>query len=171
MKMKQTGKLLSLLLVLVMVLSALPVNILATGETGNESTDVAEIGGVGYETLAEAVAEAVSGDIVKLLANNTETVTVDLTKGYTLDFNNFYAIGATIITNGENWGVSVNNEILIAEMQENLPNGYILKYNDTDWNGEYTVTTGNYAAETVFFKRNDRKVCKPRRCCFLRCSS
>lgn len=99
MKMKQTGKLLSLLLVLVMVLSALPVNILATGETGNESTNVAEIGSTGYKTLAEAVAAANSApEAVTLKLLDDVTLDADLGIGnngeITVNLNGFTIDGA-----------------------------------------------------------------------------
>ena len=78
-------KLLSLFLALVMTLSLCSVP--AFADTTDNSDNVAEISGVGYATLAEAVEAAEDGDTVTLLANVTMSATLEIEKSITLDLN------------------------------------------------------------------------------------
>ena len=85
--MKKTGKLLSVLLALVMVLSLMPMTALAAD--GKE----AKIGDKPYDTLAEAIDAANAGDTVTLLKDVefADTFKLDAKKAITLDLGEFTA--------------------------------------------------------------------------------
>ena len=85
-------KLLSILLTLCLAFSLLPTAALAEGE-GTQTTDVAQIGSTGYESLAAAIEAAKSGNTVKLLRDTKENVTID--KAMTLDLNGHTLNGGT----------------------------------------------------------------------------
>ena len=91
-------KLLSILLCLAMALSLLPTAALADGE-GTQTNDVAQIGGTGYASLADAIAAAKDGNTVKLLDNVDLTETLIIKdKTITLDLN-----GKTISNSTNIW--------------------------------------------------------------------
>ena len=59
------------------------------------TTEVVEVNGVKFATLAEAIAAAKDGDTVKLLAVVAENVVIDADKNFTLDLNGFTLNGGT----------------------------------------------------------------------------
>lgn len=91
-------KLLSVLLTLCLAFSLLPTAALADGE-GTQTNDVAQIGGTGYASLADAIAAAKDGNTVKLLDNVDLTETLIIKdKTITLDLN-----GKTISNSTNIW--------------------------------------------------------------------
>ena len=101
-------KLLSKLLAIAMVLTLLPAGVFAEG-TGN--TNVAEVDGTKYPTLAAAVDAATDGQTVKLVANTEEDITIPTGKNIMLDLGNStltnkngdtitVALGATLTVTG-----------------------------------------------------------------------
>ena len=91
-------KLLSVLLTFCLAFSLLPTAALADGE-GTQTNDVAQIGGTGYASLADAIAAAKDGNTVKLLDNVDLTETLIIKdKTITLDLN-----GKTISNSTNIW--------------------------------------------------------------------
>ena len=91
-------KLLSILLTFCLAFSLLPTAALADGE-GTQTNDVAQIGGTGYASLADAIAAAKDGNTVKLLDNVDLTETLIIKdKTITLDLN-----GKTISNSTNIW--------------------------------------------------------------------
>ena len=64
-----------------------------------ETIKVAELNGVAYKTLAEAIAAATAGDTITFLADITENVTID--KAITIDGNGKTYTGTMSIVNGK----------------------------------------------------------------------
>ena len=101
--MKKTGKLLSVLLALVMVLSLMPMTALAAD--GSE----AKIGDKPYDTLAEAIDAANAGDTVTLLKDAkvgpdyilaTKNITLDLAGHNVTSANTIYVYSGATIKDG-----------------------------------------------------------------------
>ena len=124
--MKQ--KLLSKLLALAMVLTLLPAGVFAEG-TGN--TNVAEVDGTKYPTLAAAVDAATDGQTVKLVANTEEDITIPTGKNITLDLGNStltnksgdtitVALGATLTVTGNGESADEDGS---AGTVDNITNG------------------------------------------------
>lgn len=106
--------------------NAVPVEYCAEGFIPTKNTDgtfgvkvgtyVAKIGEAGYETLAEAIAAAESGDTITLLADITNTdytvenaINIALPAGVTLDGNNHTLSGNVKITVASAGGVTIKN--------------------------------------------------------------
>ena len=117
-------RILSILLAMVMCMTLLPTVALAEG------ANVAEIiGGGKYASLAEAVANATDGAIIKLLANVEENVTIPAGKTLTLNLN-----GQTI-----NGGTKATSPAITNNGTLTITGNGTIKREDTSAKGYYVI--------------------------------
>ena len=103
---------------------------------------VAEVNGVKYATLAEAIANATAGDTIKFLADITENVTIS---------KNITIVGADFTFTGK---ITINNNVEITIEDVNFVKGYIVYNNGNAAYGKLVVNNcsfvnGGYAIETA----------------------
>lgn len=79
-------KVTSILMAFVLMLTLIP-TAWAEGGSAGAGTDVAMIGDVTYETLADAVAKADNGATIQLLKDTAEDITIPASKTITIDLN------------------------------------------------------------------------------------
>ena len=90
------------------------------GESAPSAQGVAEVAGVTYPTLQEAITAAQSGAVVKMLGNTTENVTIN--KSLTLDLNGFRLDGGNNTSADHKYKAAVtttgNIEVTIKDTSE-----------------------------------------------------
>ena len=133
-------KLLSVLLTFCLAFSLLPTAALA------DEGKVANVGGTGYATLAEALDVAQDGDTVTLLADRTEDVTIN--KSITLDLG-----GKTLTnTNAGKATLTVAAGATATVMNGNIVGGtsfYTIQNNGTATLKDVTATAGNTGSSMI----------------------
>lgn len=104
-----------------------------------EDHRVAEVGNIGYSTLADAVAAANNGDTVTLLTDTAEDITIAQDKDITLDLNGkkLTNVASHTIFNKGTLTINGNNGTV-----DNVTNGTAAVYNDVT--GKVTINGGSY---------------------------
>lgn len=97
MKIKRL-KLTGIILALVMLVASLGMLITTAFEADGEDTVASITAGTTYATVSDTITAASAGDTVTLLANTTESITVD--KDLTLDLNGKQLSGSVLVTSG-----------------------------------------------------------------------
>lgn len=167
-------RILSLLLTLVMVVSLLPLNVIASdlADTGVENVNdapeannatepaqkednfvptpteqdtVAMIGTAEYKSLQAAIAAAQAGDTIKLLADNAETVTIS--KVITIDGQGF-TLGGTVNLAVPDTDNNETMKFVNVVFKTTNTNGIYL--NDTSYNVTFDACTFKGAASYIF---------------------
>ena len=118
-------KLLSIFTMFCLLIGMLPMSVWAT-EGESEPTYVAQVGETKYATLAEAIADANSGDEIVLLTNVTPESLLKIDKSITLNLNE-KTITATVHTDREFLGEALL-ELGIIEGSIGQYGLYILRY-------------------------------------------
>ena len=106
-------KLLSTIMALVMLLSLVPMAVATEGVELTEANSEAQINGLYYETLDDAVSKVADGDTIKLVKDVTGQVVIPADKTITLDLggHKLTNIAAAIINNGT---LTVDNGTIVS---------------------------------------------------------
>ena len=111
-------------------------------EATNAVQPVAELNGVGYATLAKAIATAKAGDTITLLADVNENVTVN--KAITINGNG-KTIGGTVTLATPNSGTTTFSNVVFKTANTNC-----IKTSGTAYNVTFDACTFNGAASYTF---------------------